>query len=82
MRCDRCVINHSEVVHEGGVQPPNISYGGSTVNSHTSLPSSPMGQNPLTRSPLFSDPFEYEMEKIRREQENLRKNFEETVSFS
>ncbi|XP_013631511.1 PREDICTED: flocculation protein FLO11 isoform X1 [Brassica oleracea var. oleracea] len=61
-------INHSEAVHENGVQPPNISHG-------TPLP---MGQNPPRH--LFSDPYEYELEKIRIEEENLKKSVEEATS--
>lgn len=41
-----------------------------------------MGQNPQTQFPMFSCPFEYELEKLRREEGNSRKNFEEKVSFS
>ncbi|KAF3578563.1 hypothetical protein DY000_02030401 [Brassica cretica] len=68
-RSDQSVqVNHSEAVHENGVQPPNISHGAPL----------PMGQNPPRH--LFSDPYEYELEKIRIEEENLKKSVEEATS--
>lgn len=38
-----------------------------------------MGHNPPRH--LFNDPYEYELEKIRIEEDNLKKSLEETVSF-
>ncbi|KAH0854550.1 hypothetical protein HID58_063726 [Brassica napus] len=68
-RSDQSVqVNHSEAVHENGVQPPNISHGAPL----------PMGHNPPRH--LFSDPYEYELEKIRIEEENLKKSVEEATS--
>lgn len=67
-------VNHSEAVHENGVQPPNISHGGSTPLANNPT----MGQNPPRH--LFSDPYEYELEKIRIEEENLKKSVDETTS--
>ncbi|KAG2327429.1 hypothetical protein Bca52824_010157 [Brassica carinata] len=65
-------VNHSEAV-----QPTTISYGGSTLN--TSLAINPtMGHNPPKH--LFNDPYEYELEKIRIEEDNLKKSLEETTS--
>ncbi|CAG7902416.1 unnamed protein product [Brassica rapa] len=68
------VVNHSEAVHENGVQPPNISHGGSTPLANNPT----MGQNPPRH--LFSDPYEYELEKIRIEEDNLKKSVDETTS--
>lgn len=84
VRYDCCIVNHSEDIHEGGVQPPNISYSGSIANAsaNTSLPNNPMGQSPRLHFPSFSDICDYELEKLSKEQGTLRKNFEETVSFS
>uniref|UniRef100_M4D658 Uncharacterized protein n=2 Tax=Brassica campestris TaxID=3711 RepID=M4D658_BRACM len=67
-------VNHSAAVHENGVQPPNISHGGSTPLANNPT----MGQNPPRH--LFSDPYEYELEKIRIEEENLKKSVDETTS--
>ncbi|CAN7051260.1 unnamed protein product [Brassica rapa subsp. trilocularis] len=67
-------LNHSEAVHENGVQPPNISHFGSTPLANNPT----MGQNPPRH--LFSDPYEYELEKIRIEEENLKKSVDETTS--
>ncbi|CAF2165021.1 helicase protein MOM1 isoform X1 [Brassica napus] len=67
-------VNHSEAVHENGVQPPNISHFGSTPLANNPT----MGQNPPRH--LFSDPYEYELEKIRIEEENLKKSVDETTS--
>ncbi|CAH2060309.1 unnamed protein product [Thlaspi arvense] len=41
-------------------------------------PNNPTGQNPLKH--LFIDPFDYEIEKLRIEEENVNKNFEEKTS--
>ncbi|KAJ0238909.1 ATP-dependent helicase family protein [Hirschfeldia incana] len=67
-------VNHSEAV-----QPTNnISHGGgSTLN--TSLANNPtMGHYPPRH--LFNDPYEYELEKIRLEEDHLKKSFDEMTS--
>ncbi|CAH8263987.1 unnamed protein product [Arabidopsis lyrata] len=76
------LVNHSEDVHEGGVQPPNVSHSRSTVNASaaTSLSNNPMGQSPRLHVPSFSDICDHELEKLSREQGTLKKSFEETTS--
>ncbi|CAL9234639.1 unnamed protein product [Arabidopsis halleri] len=76
------LVNHSEDVHEGGVQPPNISYSGSIVNASadTSLPNNPMRQSPRLHFPSFNAICDYELEKLSKEQGTLRKTFEDTTS--
>ncbi|XP_010470121.1 PREDICTED: flocculation protein FLO11-like isoform X2 [Camelina sativa] len=75
------LVNQSEDVHEAGVQPPNISYSGSTVNASAdaSLPNNPMGQSPRLHFPSYIDICDYELEKLNKEQGTLKKNFEETT---
>lgn len=64
-------VNHSE--------PTNISYGGSTtLNTPLANNHPTMGHNPPRH--LFNDPYEYELEKIRIEEDNLKKSLEETIS--
>ncbi|CAH8386090.1 unnamed protein product [Eruca vesicaria subsp. sativa] len=62
-------VNRSDAVHENGVQSPNISL----ANNLTT------GPNPPPRH-LFNDPYDYELEKIRLEEEHLKKSFEEMTS--
>ncbi|KAG7572815.1 hypothetical protein ISN44_As09g011680 [Arabidopsis suecica] len=76
------LVNHSEDVHEGGVQPPNVSHSRSTVNASasTSLSNNAMGQSPRLHVPSFNDICDHELEKLSREQGTLKKTFEETTS--
>ncbi|KAL0865259.1 hypothetical protein Bca101_044377 [Brassica carinata] len=72
--------NVAPLVHEGVVEPP----AGVTapVPSHLN---NATGQNatppvPQIPFPVFSDPFQHELEKLRRESENTKKTYEEKKS--
>ncbi|AEC08094.1 hypothetical protein AtNW77_Chr2g0247781 [Arabidopsis thaliana] len=75
------LVNHSEDVVEGGVQPPNVLHSRLTVNASavTSLPNNHMGQSPRLHLSSFSDICDHELEKLSREQGTLLKSFEETT---
>lgn len=77
-----CADNVAPLVHEGVVEPP----AGVTapVPSHLN---NATGQNatppvPQIPFPVFSDPFQHELEKLRRESEKTKKTYEENVSCS
>ncbi|KAL1201926.1 Helicase protein MOM1 [Cardamine amara subsp. amara] len=71
----------ANVFHEGGVEPS----AGVTVPA-TSLLNNGMGPSavqptPQIPFPVFNDPFQYELEKLRRESETTKKTYEEKKSI-
>ncbi|CAH2038609.1 unnamed protein product [Thlaspi arvense] len=73
--------NVAQLVHEGGVEPsagvtapvPSLVNNGTGQSALQPVPHIPF--------PVFSDPFQHELEKLRREAENVKKTYEEQKSI-
>ncbi|XP_024007826.1 helicase protein MOM1 isoform X2 [Eutrema salsugineum] len=73
--------NIMQLVHEGGVEPsagvtapvPALLNNGTGQRAVQPVPQIPF--------PMFSDPFQHELEKLRRESENSKKAYEENKSI-
>lgn len=76
-----CADNVAQLVGIGGVEPSASV----TAPVRSLLLNSGAGQIavqpvPQVPFPMYTDPFQYELEKLRRESENVKKTFEEKVS--
>ncbi|CAN8305934.1 unnamed protein product [Cochlearia groenlandica] len=71
----------TNLVHGGSVEPTSgeIARVPSPINNGTGQSTVPLV--PQVPFPLFSDPFQHELEKLRRESENTKKTYEEKKSI-